>query len=152
LLASPTIIIEFFPTQTLARIFCVEEATIVALQSAQQFHRLSASDLVQAYLSRINTYDKQGPNINSVLEMNPDALEIAADLDRKRFKQHIQNKPLYGIPILLKDNIDTADRMHTSAGTLALANSIRLQDSFVAQKWRSAGAIVLGKANMTSDG
>ena len=77
--------------------------------------------------------------------MNPDALEIAADLDRKRFKQHIHNKPLYGIPILLKDNIDTADRMHTSAGTLAL-------DSFVAQKLRSAGEIVLGKANMTSHG
>jgi amidase len=63
----------------------VEEATIVDLQSAQQFRQLSASNLVRAYLSRINTYDKQGPNINSVLEINPDALEIAADLDRKRF-------------------------------------------------------------------
>ena len=78
LLATPTIIIEFFPTQTLAGSFCVEEATIVEIQSAQQFRQLTASGLVEAYLSRINTYDKQGPNINSVLEMAADLIETAS--------------------------------------------------------------------------
>lgn len=149
LFATPAVMLGLFPAPLWAAPFCVEEATTTGIQLALQSRRLTSTSLVQTYLSRINAYDKRGPRINSILELNPDALAIAAYLDSNRFRQNNQRKLLYGIPILLKDNIDTADKMHTSAGTLALANSIPLRDSFVAQKLREAGAVILGKANLT---
>lgn len=126
----------------------VEEATIPDLQQAMASNRFSSRDLVQYYLCKIAAYDKAGPAINAVLEVNPDALHIAEALDVER-ALHGPRGPLHGIPILLKDNIDTGDNMHTSAGSLALAHSRARQDAFVAQQLREAGAVILGKANLT---
>ncbi|WP_245395643.1 amidase family protein [Anthocerotibacter panamensis] len=130
------------PAPLLAQQICVDEITIPAIQTAFQAGTLTPTSLVQAYQARITAYDKQGPTINTILENNPEALAIAGSVG-------LPNGPLHGIPILLKDNIDTADQLHTSGGTLALANSIALQDSWVAQRLRQAGAVILGKANMT---
>lgn len=121
------------------------EANILSMQNAMESGELCSEKLVQAYIDRIHAYD---PTINSVLEINPEALEIARALDQER-KQQGSRGPLHGIPILLKDNIDTGDRMHTSAGSIALADSCASQDSFIAAKLRSAGAVLLGKTNMT---
>jgi amidase len=129
--------------------FCVEEATITDMQTALGLKSLTSKQLVSSYLARIAAFDKNRGKINSVLEINPDALKIAAELDRRALDPRTVRGPLYGIPILLKDNIDTADSLHTSAGTLALANNIAPVDSFVAKKLREAGAIILGKSNMT---
>ncbi|MGI6358148.1 MAG: amidase family protein [Bacillota bacterium] len=126
----------------------LSDQTITGLQAAMDDGQLTASALVWHYLERIAAFDKNGPKINAVLEVNPDALALAAALDRER-QQLGSRGPLHGIPVLVKDNIDTADKMHTSAGSLALANSYAEQDSFVAKKLRQAGAIILGKANMT---
>src|SRR5213075_1581319 len=97
--------------------------------------RFTALTLTRKYLDRINEIDKQGPAINSVIESNPDALAIAADLDNERKAGRVRGK-LHGIPVLIKDNIDTHDRMTTTAGSLALAGSIPPQDSTVARKLR----------------
>lgn len=123
----------------------IVEATIDQLQSAMESGEISAEALTMAYLARIERYDGK---INSILEINPDALDIARALDRERKETGSRSK-LHGIPILLKDNIDTHDRMHTSAGSLALADSYAAKDSCVASKLREAGAILLGKTNMT---
>lgn len=106
---------------------------------------ISSEDIVRAYLDRIEKYD---PIINSILEINPEAIAIARALDKERKEKGSRGK-LHGIPILLKDNIDTHDQMHTSAGSVALAGSFAAADSFVASKLRSAGVVLLGKANMT---
>jgi amidase len=124
------------------------EITIDEMQEKMNNGELTSKDLVQMYLNRIAKFDQQGPKINSVLEINPDALQIAAALDAER-KGKGQRGPLHGIPVLIKDNIDTKDKMHTSAGSLALENSYAQADSFVAAKLRSAGAVILGKTNMT---
>jgi amidase len=124
------------------------EATIDEMQEKMNNGELTSKDLVLMYLNRIAKFDQQGPKINSVLEINPDALQIAAALDAER-KVNGQRGPLHGIPVLIKDNIDTKDKMHTSAGSLALENSYAQEDSFVVGKLRSAGAVVLGKTNMT---
>ncbi|MBB6734815.1 amidase family protein [Cohnella zeiphila] len=121
------------------------EADIPKLQGAMEAGEMTAVDLVRGYLERI---DKHDGLLRSVLEINPDALEIAAALDRERRETGSRGK-LHGIPILLKDNIDTKDRMHTSAGSLALAESVAPEDSFVAARLREAGAVLLGKTNMT---
>lgn len=121
------------------------EADITRLQAALESGSITSEQLVQAYLDRIDRYD---PGINAILEINPNALQIARALDRERQEQGSRGR-LHGIPILLKDNIDTHDKMHTSAGSIALADSIAASDAFVASKLRSAGAILLGKANMT---
>ena len=126
------------PTPTLE----LEELTIAQMQ------RYSSRALVEAYLARIDAIDKKGPAINSIIELNPDALSIADALDAER-KAKGPRGPLHGIPILIKDNIDTADRMHTSAGSLALADSIAPRDSHVAQRLREAGAVILGKTNLS---
>ncbi|KIL34356.1 amidase [Cohnella kolymensis] len=123
----------------------IVEKDISALQTAMQEGIVSSEDLVQACLQRIRKYDRK---INSVLEINPDAIEMARSLDEERQAKGSRG-PLHGIPILLKDNIDTHDKMHTSAGSLALAESIAPEDSFVAAQLRAAGAVLLGKANMT---
>jgi len=109
---------------------------------------LTARSLVLGYLERIARIDQSGVRLNSVLEVNPDALHIADSLDRERRTKGPRG-PLHGIPILVKDNIDTGDKMHTSAGSVALAESYAPEDSMVAQRLRSSGAIILGKANMT---
>jgi amidase len=124
------------------------DATIEVLQESMEAGELSARDLVLMYLHRISQYDKKGVKLNSVLEINPDAVFIAEALDLERKKSRSRG-PLHGIPILLKDNIDTGDNMHTSAGSLALENHVADEDSTVASQLRAAGAIILGKTNMT---
>lgn len=126
--------------------FNVEEATIEDMQKALQSGQITSVELTQMYLDRMAKYDKGGPRINSILEVNPDALEIAEEMDENRKGNA---GALYGIPVIVKDNIDTADGLHTSAGSIALANNYAAEDSFVAKQLREAGAIILGKANMT---
>jgi len=126
----------------------VYEADIATLQHAMSTGQCTAQDLVRACQERIAAIDHGGPGIRSVLELNPDALSIAAALDQERTDGHLRG-PLHGIPVLLKDNIDTADQMLTTAGSLALVGSRVTQDATVAQKLRAAGAILLGKANMS---
>jgi amidase len=121
------------------------EADMTSMQAAMEAGTLTSEELVQAYLDRIHRYD---PNINSILEINPDAIQAARDLDKER-KELGSRGRLHGIPLLLKDNIDTGDVMHTSAGSIALAESFAAADSFVAAKLRAAGAVFLGKTNMT---
>jgi amidase len=128
--------------------FELDETTIAALQSGMAAGKYSAHSLARKYLDRIDDVDKHGPEINSVIELNPDALSIASDLDKER-KAKGPRGPLHGIPVLIKDNIDTHDRMTTTAGSLALGGSIPLQDSFVAKKLRDAGAVILGKTNLS---
>jgi amidase len=128
--------------------FELDETTIAELQSGMLSGRHTAQSLVRKYLDRIDDIDKHGPAVNSVIELNPDALSIAAELDKER-KAKGARGPLHGIPVLIKDNIDTHDRMTTTAGSLALGGSIPLQDSFVAKKLRDAGAVILGKTNLS---
>ncbi|MGH7354906.1 MAG: amidase [Candidatus Rokuibacteriota bacterium] len=126
----------------------VEEITIVELQAAMQSGQLTAESLVQIYVERIETIDRSGPTLRAVQEINPDALGTARLLDEERRASRLRG-PLHGIPILLKDNIATADRMETTAGALALVGARPRQDSTVARKLREAGAVILGKATMS---
>jgi amidase len=128
--------------------FELDEATIAELQSGMASGRHTAQSLARKYLDRIDDIDKRGPAVNSVIELNPEALSIAAELDKERKAKRIRG-PLHGIPVLIKDNIDTHDRMTTTAGSLALGGSIPLQDSTVAKKLRDAGAVILGKTNLS---
>ncbi len=128
--------------------FELDELTIAELQSGMAAGKYTAHSLTRKYLERIDDVDKHGPAINSVIEVNPDALSIATDLDKER-KTKGPRGPLHGIPVLIKDNIDTHDRMTTTAGSLALGGSIPLQDSSVAMKLRAAGAVILGKTNLS---
>jgi amidase len=128
--------------------FELEEATIADLQRDMVSGKQTSHSITAAYLERIAAMDRQGPSLHSVIETNPDALAIADSLDRER-KQKGQRGPLHGIPVLIKDNIDTADRMMTTAGSLALEGSIPLRDSFVAQRLREAGAVIFGKTNLS---
>ena len=128
--------------------FELEEATIAELQQRMKSGKDTARSLVEKYLARIEALDKKGPKLNQVLQVNPDALEIADTLDAER-KAKGARGPLHGIPVLLKDNVGTADRMTTTAGSLALESSIPPKDSFVARRLREAGAILLGKTNMS---
>lgn len=130
------------------RAFELDEITISSLQDGMQSGKFTARSLVEKYSARIDEIDKHGPAINSVIELNPDALWIADALDQER-KTKGPRGPLHGIPILIKDNIDTADRMMTTAGSLALLGSKPTKDSFVAQKLRAAGAVLLGKTNLS---
>jgi len=140
------------PASPLAKVFEFDEATITELQRRMTSGEISAQSLTQVYLARIQEIDsrtaKSGPRLNAVIEVNPDALGIAADLDKER-KAKGQRGPLHGIPVLIKDNIDTADRMQTTAGSLALVGSKPAQDSGVARKLREAGAVILGKTNLS---
>ena len=128
--------------------FELEEMTIVRLQDAMKTGELNARSIVDKYIARIEEIDKHGPAVNSVIEINPDAQSIADSLDEER-KSKGPRGPLHGIPILIKDNIDTADHMTTTAGSLALAGSIPPQDAFVARRLREAGAVILGKTNLS---
>lgn len=128
--------------------FELEEITIAQLQAGMADGKWTAKAIAEKYLKRILEVDKSGPAINSIIEINPDALQIAAALDRER-KAKGTRGPLHGIPVLLKDNIDTADRMMTTAGSLALLNSKPLRDAFIVERLRAAGAVILGKTNLS---
>ena len=125
---------------------CVENATIGELQQALRSGDTTATALAQAYLARIEAYDRPGVRLNAVREVNPEALAIAAALDAHK---PAQRRPLDGIPILVKDNIATADAQHTTAGALALEGAKARDDATLVKLLRKAGAVILGKANLT---
>lgn len=128
--------------------FELDEITISELQDGMKSGKFTARSLVEKYTARINEIDKQGPAVNAVIELNPEAEAIADAMDQER-KAKGPRGPLHGIPVLIKDNIDTADRMMTTAGSLALVGSKPPKDSFVAAKLRAAGAVILGKTNLS---
>jgi len=130
------------------RPFDLEEATIADLQQRMQAGRETARSLVEKYLARIEEIDRRGPALHSVIETNPDALTIADSLDAER-KARGPRGPLHGIPVLIKDNIATADRMQTTAGSAALEGSRPPKDAFIVQRLRAAGAVILGKTNLS---
>lgn len=124
------------------------EADIAALHDHMQRGELSSEELVAWYIDRIKTIDQAGPALNSIIEINPDALSIARSLDEE-WQTSGPRGPLHGIPVILKANIDTADQMYTSAGSLALAEHVPAEDAFVVQRLRDAGAVILGKGNLS---
>jgi amidase len=128
--------------------FLLEEATVSNLAERMKTGELSAARITELYLERIEDLDRRGPTLNSVIEVNPDALAIAAALDAE-YKNKGSRGPLHGIPVLLKDNIGTADKMQTTAGSLALLNAPTPPDSGVAARLRAAGAVILGKTNLS---
>src|ERR1035437_664432 len=128
--------------------FTIEEKSISQLSESMRTGELTARAITQQYLDRIASLDRQGPLLRYVLETNPDALAIADTLDAERRAGRIRG-PLHGIPVLVKDNIDTADRMTTTAGSLALEGTIALRDAHIAGQLRAAGAIILGKTNLS---
>ncbi len=125
--------------------FPLEEQTIDQLQAGMANGQYTAKSIVEMYLKRI---EEVNPLVNAVLELNPEAIAIAEALDKERQEKGSRG-PLHGIPILIKDNIDTGDQMHTTAGSLALANNIAAKDAFIVAQMRKAGAIILGKANLS---
>lgn len=128
--------------------FELDELTISELQEGMNSGKFTARSLVKKYLERIDEVDKGGPSINSVIEINPDAVSIAESLDRERKEKGPRGR-LHGIPILIKDNIGTADRMMTTAGSLALLGSRPAQDAFLVRRLRESGAVILGKTNLS---
>ncbi|MDP3679256.1 MAG: amidase [Flavobacterium sp.] len=129
-------------------IFELDEETIGSLREKLASGKYTSEQLVQLYLKRIEVIDKNGPQLNSVIEVNPDAVVIAVAMDKELKAGKIRG-PLHGIPVLIKDNIDTADKMQTTAGSLAMAGNIASKDAFVVQKLREAGAIIIGKTNLS---
>ena len=128
--------------------FELEEVTISQLQDGMKSGKWTARSIAAKYLKRIEALDRQGVALNSIIELNPDALSIADALDRER-KTKGARSALHGIPVLLKDNIDTADRMMTTAGSLALVGSHAPRDAFIVERLRAAGAVILGKTNLS---
>jgi amidase len=128
--------------------FDLEETTIADLQAAMAAGRLTSETITQKYLERIEALNRRGPALRHVIETNPDALKIAEQLDDER-KANRARGPLHGVPVLVKDNIDTADRMTTTAGSLALAGHLAAKDAFLVARLRAAGAVILGKANLS---
>lgn len=126
----------------------LQEATIDDLQEQMRSGKLTAKKLTQRYLDRIAAIDKQGPAINAIIELNPDALAIAAERDAERKAGKVRG-PLHGIPVLIKDNIDTGDRMMTTAGAAALIGNVASKDAFIVAQLREAGAVLLGKTNLS---
>ena len=136
------------PPATDVAAFELDEITISQLADGMSSGKYTARAIAEKYLARIEAIDRHGPALNSVIEINPDALEIAEKLDAER-KEKGARGPLHGIPLLLKDNLDTADKMMTTAGSLALVGSKPSKDSFVVQRLRAAGAVILGKTNLS---
>jgi amidase len=128
--------------------FELDEITIAELGQGMQSGKYTSRSIVEKYLERIQAIDKQGPSLNSVIELNPDALTIADELDRER-KEKGARGPMHGIPVLIKDNIDTADRMRTTAGSLSLLDTMPPKDAFIVQRLRNSGAVILGKTNLS---
>jgi len=128
--------------------FELAEMTVAQLQEGMRNGRLTARRITQAYLSRIQAMDRQGPTLRAVLETNPDALQIADQLDAERRQGRVRG-PLHGIPVIVKDNIDTHDQMQTTAGSLALEGNVAARDAFLVERLRAAGAIILAKANLS---
>ena len=126
----------------------MKEYTISELQSLMENGTLTSRKIVESYLERIEEIDSNGPSLNSIIEVNPDALVIAEDLDHEREKSGPRG-PMHGIPVVLKDNLDTADKMMTTAGSLALLGSIPERDAFVVGQLRKAGAVILAKTNLS---
>jgi amidase len=135
-------------TATEADAFVLNEITIDALQQKMQAGEYTSRAITQLYLDRIAQIDKAGPKLNAVIELNPDALLIADSMDAERKAGKLRG-PLHGIPVLIKDNIDTADKMQTTAGSLALQGNIAAKDAFIVGKLRTAGAVLLGKTNLS---
>src|ERR1039458_8438985 len=128
--------------------FELDEITVTELQAGMKSGKFTARSLVEKYQERIAAVDKHGPTVNSVIELNPEALSIADGMDQERKVQRPRG-PLHGIPVLIKDNIATRDRMMTTAGSLALVGSVPPKDAMVARKLRDAGAMILGKTNLS---
>jgi amidase len=147
-LAHPAQSLSSHPAPVPVKPFDLEEVTTAALQAGMKSGKYTARSIAEKYLARIDEIDKRGPAINAVIEINPDALAIADVLDKERREKGVRG-PLHGIPVLIKDNIDTADRMMTTAGSLALSGSIAPRDSFVAQRLRESGAVIFGKTNLS---
>src|SRR5262249_59478889 len=124
------------------------EATVAQMQAAMASGHLNSEELTKYYLARIIGLDQNGPGVNAVIEINPDALAMAKNADMLR-RRGIVLGPLHGIPVLLKDNIDTGDKMQTAAGSFALVGRPALQDSTVAANLRAGGAVILGKTNLS---
>src|SRR5450759_3787895 len=124
------------------------EWTVAQLQAEMASGKLTSENLTREYISRIIALDQNGPGVNAVIELNPDALEMARNADKLR-KRGIVLGPLHGIPVLLKDNVDTGDSMQTTAGSFALLGKPALHDSTVAAKLRAGGAVILGKTNLS---
>ncbi|MDD3243298.1 MAG: amidase family protein, partial [Eubacteriales bacterium] len=128
--------------------FDVKEKGVLALQAAMAAGEITSQELTLQYMQRIAELDRKGPAYHAVIEINPDAVFLAQAMDRERAQQGPRG-PLHGIPILVKDNICTRDKMHTSAGSVALADNYATDDAFVIKKLRQAGAVLLGKTNMS---
>src|ERR1700761_2267183 len=128
--------------------FALNEVTIDVLQQKMQSKEYTSRSITEMYLKRIDAIDKNGPKLNAVIELNPDALAIADAMDKERAAGKVRG-PLHGIPVLIKDNITTGDKMHTTAGALAIADNIYKEDAFVIKKLREAGAVLLGKTNLS---
>ena len=128
--------------------FELAEWSVAELRAAMESGRLTSREITAAYLERIEALDRRGPELRAMLDLNPDALEIAARLDAEREAGRVRG-PLHGIPVVLKDNIDTADRMTTTAGSLALEGSVAPRDAHIVERLREAGAVILGKANLS---
>lgn len=126
----------------------MEEATIHELAARMAKGDLTSKSIVEGYLDRIERYDRAGPKINAVIELNPEALEIAEARDRERSEGKVRG-PLHGIPILIKDNIETHDQMQTTAGSIALEGHRARRDAFLVRRLRASGAVLLGKANLS---
>ncbi|HKI47536.1 MAG TPA: amidase [Balneolales bacterium] len=128
--------------------FELDEITVGQLQDAIKSGKYTSESVTKMYLDRIHEIDKNGPTLNTVIELNPDAVDIARQLDQERAQGKIRG-PLHGVPIMIKDNIDTADKMMTTAGALAMVGNIAGKDSFIARKLRDAGAVILAKTNLS---
>src|ERR1700744_5243681 len=128
--------------------FELNEVTITILQQKMQSKEYTSRSITELYLKRIDTIDKAGPKLNAVIQVNPDALDIADAMDKERANGKVRG-PLHGIPVLIKDNIDTGDKMMTTAGVLALVGNVAKQDAFIIKKVREAGAFLLGKTNLS---
>jgi amidase len=128
--------------------FELEEATVADLQAAMASGRLTSKAITEKYLQRIEALNRRGPDLRHIIETNPEAQKIAEQLDEERRAKGVRG-PLHGVPVLVKDNIDTADRMTTTAGSLALEGHVAAQDAFLVARLRSAGAVILGKANLS---
>ena len=130
------------------KLFELDEETISSLADKLSSGTYSSEQLVKLYMHRIEAIDKKGPRLNSIIELNPDALSIAKIMDLE-LKSNNRRGPLHGIPVLIKDNIDTVDKMQTTSGSLALVGNIASKDAFIVTKLREAGAIILGKTNLS---